>query len=253
MELGAGYGPWLVAGAIAARRRGIQDIRLYGVEAELGNYQAMRDHFVDNGIDPALHHLYHGAAGRQDGTLYWPLAPKGEEREHWGGRPQTRQNPELCAVRAYSLAGLLRNEAIWDLLHLDVQGDELTLLESCLPELKSRVRRLVIGTHSRKIEGDVLSLLYGEKFILEHEKPAKFLFSPKADNLEAMTLVDGTQVWFNPNAGSPASPVSVSTHRSVAEVVAQKFRVQLSKNELLLKLYRRFKNVLGVLRRRHAG
>ncbi len=34
--------------------------------------------------------------------------------------------------------------------------------------------------------------------VLENEKPSKFRYSPSAPTLEAMTFVDGIQVWRNP-------------------------------------------------------
>jgi hypothetical protein len=35
-------------------------------------------------------------------------------------------------------------------------------------------------------------------WVLENEKPAIFTFQPGAPSLEAMTRIDGTQVWRNP-------------------------------------------------------
>jgi hypothetical protein len=49
----------------------------------------------------------------------------------------------------------------------------------------------IIASHSRKIDGDLVE-------IGRNEKPARFSYSVEKDTLEAMTLVDGTQVWRNP-------------------------------------------------------
>src|SRR5579863_2110322 len=56
VELGAGYGRWLVsAGVLANRMRKDLHLRLIGVEAENGHFQMMRQHFIDNGINPDAH------------------------------------------------------------------------------------------------------------------------------------------------------------------------------------------------------
>jgi FkbM family methyltransferase len=205
MELGAGIGPWLVAGAIAAKRQGIRAIRLYGVEADAEHFQAMRQHFADNGIDSSLHQLYEGVAGIEDGTAYWPDSPV-ESREDWGNRPEAAGSRATYRgftgkshpIKSHSVVTLLRKERLWDLLHIDIQGDEVAICRSCLPELNRRVRRIVVGTHSRKIDAEMLVLLHDERWILEREMPTRFAFRADAPSLEAMTITDGTQIWLNP-------------------------------------------------------
>ena len=50
VELGAGYGPWLVFGAKAALRRGISNINLIAVEADLQRHQLLFTNLADNGL-----------------------------------------------------------------------------------------------------------------------------------------------------------------------------------------------------------
>lgn len=202
LELGAGFGPWSVAGASAARRRGIQDIRLCAVEADPQHFRFLRQHFADNGFDPDGHALFEGAVGVSAGIAWWPIAENSAEA--WGSRPIVADPNEgapsaerTMAVTVLSMVDLLRREPAWDLVHIDVQGDETALCQCSIEELNARVRWLIIGTHSRKIDGDLLDLLYRAGWLLEHEKPAKFVFTPQR-SLEEMTTVDGTQVWRNP-------------------------------------------------------
>src|SRR5689334_17320498 len=61
MELGAGFGPWSVAGGLAARQRGIKDIRLCAVEGDSQHFRFLRQHFADNGFDPDQHSLFEAA------------------------------------------------------------------------------------------------------------------------------------------------------------------------------------------------
>jgi hypothetical protein len=99
-------------------------------------------------------------------------------------------------------------EPSWDLVHIDVQGDEVEICRSCIDELNSRVRRVIAATHSRKLDGDFLELMFRAGWYLEHEKPAKFAFMPNRTALEAMTTIDGTQVWRNPRLLRPGDELS---------------------------------------------
>jgi hypothetical protein len=81
---------------------------------------------------------------------------------------------------------------------MDVQGTEVDLCRCCADLLSERVRYLVVGTHSRKLDGDLLEIMLNESWILENEKPCQFVFKADARTLETMTTLDGTQVWRNP-------------------------------------------------------
>ncbi len=62
VDLGAGFGRWLVKGATAVRQcHGDLPIRLIGVEAEPTHFEWLKQHFNDNGLDPAQHELIEAA------------------------------------------------------------------------------------------------------------------------------------------------------------------------------------------------
>jgi hypothetical protein len=84
MELGAGFGPWLIAGAVAARLRGINDIRLCAVEGDPTHFQFLRQHFTDNGFEPDRHALFEAAVGTKAGVVQWPIVE--DASEAWGCR-----------------------------------------------------------------------------------------------------------------------------------------------------------------------
>lgn len=203
MELGAGWAPWLVAGAHVARTRGITDIRLLGVEADPGHFAAMRQHLIDNAFDPDRHVLLHGAVGAVGGHACWPSVA--DPRNEWGLAPAEdggedylgRHFTDTIDVEIFAIAGLLEREPVWDLVHIDVQGGEVDLCQAIVIMLQERVRRLVIGTHSRVIDGALIALLQPRGWVLENEKPARMTFAAGAPTLEAMTTHDGTQVWRN--------------------------------------------------------
>jgi len=57
----------------------------------------------------------------------------------------------------------------------------------------------VIGTHSRKIEGDLMDLMVRAGWSLAREQPSKVSFGTGARSLSEMLIHDGTQVWRNPS------------------------------------------------------
>ncbi len=209
MELGAGLGPWIVAGGTGARSRGLEDIRLYAVEADPTHYRLLRQNLDDNGFPAERHVLLQAAVGAVAGKARWPVI--GDSREDWGTRPLEaaqaadgkadylgRSFRDFIDVDIVPMRDLVAREDRWDLVHIDVQGHEFDICKAALTELNARVHWLVLGTHSRLLDGQMISLLFSAGWMLENEKPAKFRFNQKAKSLEAMTIVDGVQVWRNP-------------------------------------------------------
>lgn len=88
-------------------------------------------------------------------------------------------------------------QTTWDLVHIDIQGHEVDVCQSGPRELTARARWLVIGTHSRKIDGDLIEMFWKAGWALEHEKPSRFAFRAESPTLEGMTGGDGKQVWWN--------------------------------------------------------
>lgn len=198
MELGAGWGPWIVAGAVAARNIGFRNISLMAVEGDPGHFAFLRQHLIDNGLNPDQHTLLQAAAGAKPGRARWPRV---EPRNSYGTRPVfgAEAHPsQTLDVPVLSITDLLHQQARWDLVHIDVQGSEVALCEAGLSTLNERAHWLVIGTHSRLTDGLLISLLTGAGWVLENEKPAIFDFRPNAPCLESLTRIDGTQVWRNP-------------------------------------------------------
>jgi len=210
MELGAGWGPWLVAGAVAARLRDLQNLRLLGVEADPGRFALMRQHFLDNDLDPAAHRLVCAAVGVDRGRARWPKIA--DPANAGGARPvrmaERMLNHEDAAymkgaiedfieVEIVPFADLLSEEPAWDLVHMDVQGWEARLCAGCVQALNTHVHWLVIGTHSRLIEGLLIDTLLTAGWILENEKPTRFHLDIGKSSIEQMTDVDGVQVWRN--------------------------------------------------------
>jgi FkbM family methyltransferase len=200
-ELGAGWGPWLVASLRGAELKGIDDVRLVGVEASADHFSFMRQHFEANGLDPDAFSLHRAIIAPADGVAQFPKLHVGAE--DYGAsavfNPNERDSAalrgELEEVRAIGLTSLLSDHERVDLIHMDIQGHEEDVIRSAMSSLNDRVRRMIIGTHSRSIEGHLLELLSGQGWICEYEQPCKL--QSTADG-HLIMVTDGEQVWRNP-------------------------------------------------------
>jgi hypothetical protein len=81
-----------------------------------------------------------------------------------------------------------------DLLHVDIQGGEADLVAGSLGVLADKVAYIVIGTHSRQIEGRLMDTLLGAGWTLEIERSAILVPGPSGP----VVSVDGVQGWRNP-------------------------------------------------------
>ena len=229
VELGAGWAPWLVTAARAAALRGINQVSLVGVEGCQEHFDFMITHFRDNGLDPERHRLIHGVVGTRDGMARFPLiadpafyygeraifanqaqvvtgngngsgsllrrlARKGFQAARRRIRTVVNGSNRTVQVRCFSLPTLLGPLTKVDLLHVDIQGDEYDVLASAPRVLRKKVKRLVIGTHSRAIEQKLLDELASQSMVLESEEAC--LFRQQDDRMELER--DGCQVWRNP-------------------------------------------------------
>ena len=206
LELGAGFGTWAICSAVAARNKGISNIRVHMVEGDPRHCESAIFHFRENGFEACADNIIHAAVGAEDGMARWPKFTGPASSDGWCNRPDLdhsgdylgRDHAEMMDVKVLSLRTLLEREPVWNLLHMDVQGHEADILLSSINEVCQKVRWIVVGTHSRKVEGDIIDLMIKRGFILENEKPCRFSWKSNMPTLEAMTTVDGVQVWRNP-------------------------------------------------------
>ena len=80
-----------------------------------------------------------------------------------------------------------------DLLHIDIQGAELDVVERSREFLRSNVAYMMIGTHSRRIEGRLMEALLDDGWVLEIERPAQL----SVRSGSPIVSVDGVQGWRN--------------------------------------------------------
>jgi FkbM family methyltransferase len=204
VELGASFGPWICTGAIVALRTGRTRIRLTAVEASRFLFELTASHLSDNEIttERADINLVHGAIATQPGTVYFPKVQTtgelgGQAINNLGEVDYLNRKIEHEQVRAYTLAEVLP-EGVTDLLHVDIQGSEATVLPANIALLNERVRAVFVGIHGRKIEGELLELFHTNGWRLIRERPTRFAPFPERADIAGWTTRDGGQYWRNP-------------------------------------------------------
>lgn len=201
IELGCGWGCWMNNTGAAARRAHLP-VALIGVEGDERHIAYAHEAASVNGFDPASVTLHHGIAAAGAGTALFPRQGHGDAS--WGLEPifhathtqvrdalRSGSHDELPMVPLLTLIGT--HERI-DLLHIDIQGGEADLIADCLQVLRERVAYLLVGTHSRQIEGRIVEFLSGSGWILEIERPAILSLAGR----HPVVTVDGVQGWRNP-------------------------------------------------------
>ncbi|SFE66751.1 FkbM family methyltransferase [Methylobacterium sp. 13MFTsu3.1M2] len=213
-ELGAGWGPWVSAAALCARRKGFQQTEILALEADQPRFEILRQHLALNGLVPResantgssagiVWRLMQGAVGLNDGVLYWPksddVTAAGRSTVSDLDKPHhfTGEDVAFEEVKAFSLNTILADLSRVDLLHVDIQGSEGTILPAAIDLLNSKVRSMFVGTHSRKIEGDFIEFFRGHGWVLTREKPCQFYSMAHGQDLTSSTYVDGGQLWRN--------------------------------------------------------
>jgi len=200
IELGCGWGCWITITGVAARRAGL-DIHLIGVEGDPGHILFAREATAANGFDPGQVELHHGIAAATAGTALFPR--QAEAGASWGLEPifgaTDAQRAEAQRANSHDVLPMLpldqlaEAHARIDLLHVDIQGGEASLIAGSLPILNDKIAYLLIGTHSRAIEGALFDTLLAAGWRLEIERPAIMTLSPAGPTV----TVDGVQGWRN--------------------------------------------------------
>ena len=201
VELGCGWGCWMNNSGVAARRTG-RRVHVIGIEGDPGHLEFAKEALDRNGFASHEYTLLRGVAAATDGVA---LFPRQETAGHnWGLEPVFAASQEQVeaavasgshdAIPMIPLTDAMASHTRVDLLHIDIQGGEAAVVESCLDVIGARVGYLMIGTHGRAIEERLFDLLTGAGWQLEVERPCFFTLVDNKPVLE----VDGVQGWRNP-------------------------------------------------------
>jgi FkbM family methyltransferase len=147
-ELGAGWAPWLVRAAFAARQvPAIKQIELVGVEADPTHFSWMKAHFLDNKLNPEQYHLLHGAVAENSIPLRFPKIDNPDE-DYGASLNTVTKNKEYVEVQGYPLTDVLdRFTGPVNFLHMDIQGAEYDVIPKAMDLLKAKVKAIMVGTH----------------------------------------------------------------------------------------------------------
>lgn len=148
VELGAGWAPWLVRAALAARQRPeITSLELLAVEADSTHFAWVQQHFADNGLRSPDFRFLHGAMAASAGTIRFPRITNPDEDYGASTRTATT-SPDFVEVTAYTLPDVLAYfSGPVDFIHVDIQGAEYDVLPPAFGLLNQRVRAVMVGTH----------------------------------------------------------------------------------------------------------
>ena len=207
VELGAGWGPWTTFVALCAKRAGFTTINLAAFEADRARFDILQRHLALNGVTGDRYNiaLFCAAAWWHDETMYWPAKSDALDagRAAASGRRPPRHDYrgvplDFKTIQGRSIARALKDLPAIDFLHVDIQGGEWELISRSLGYLSGHVRSMFVGTHSRKIEGDLIDLLRANGWHLMRERPCRFRTDlPRALTLAGETYHDGGQFWRN--------------------------------------------------------
>ncbi len=200
VELGCGWGCWLTNMGVAARARGLA-VDLIGIEGDRYHLQSARDVLQLNGFAPDQFALHHGVAGPKSGKAIFPV--HAVEGANWGAEPvfyppeQTlraaEKDPRVQVLDCFPLDQLSQGQPI-DLLHIDIQGAEYDYVHGNAQAMARHVRRVLIGTHSRILEGQLCAHFLSLGWQMEMERP---VIAPLVHG-KPETRIDGVQMWANP-------------------------------------------------------
>ena len=208
IELGCGWGCWMNNTGMAAKRTG-RKVHVIGIEGDEGHLEFAQEALARNGFAQSEYTLYRGVAAASAGSA---LFPRQEHAGHsWGLEPvfgaTKEQQDEAVANGSHDILPMISLESAIgdrdriDLLHIDIQGGEAALIESCLSLLNEKVAYVLIGTHSKHIEGRLYDILTPAGWLIEMERPAFY----QVKNWIPELIVDGVQAWRNPRFVPPGS------------------------------------------------
>lgn len=205
IELGAGWGRWLVNGAAAARQRGLL-FHLIGAEAEPAHFEWLELHLKDNEVPAERATLYQAAVAGADGCVGFHV---GDSREWYGqAMAELREEPQrllgdsgetvtrtIVAVEAIGIETILRGLEQVDLIDADIQGAEAEVMEAGADAIDRAVKRVHIGTHSRDNEARLRSLFTTLRWDNINDYAS---LATSETPWGAVNFQDGVQTWVNP-------------------------------------------------------
>lgn len=220
IELGAGYGRWMVNAAVGVRLMNPVPVKLVAVEAEPIHYTWIKEHFADNGINPKNHQIINKAVSPKTSLVrFWIGNPS-----EWYGQmiahdqtyshsdvlkfhinslirpllPNRRRIPEdkkTIFMKSISLNRILSDHQIVDLVSMDIQEMEFLVIEDSLRQLNQKVKKIHIATHLPELEEKIRALMHHNKW--KNSVDYRCMSTNKTPYGD-IYFQDGIQTWINP-------------------------------------------------------
>jgi hypothetical protein len=189
MTLGACYGAQAVGACLTLRQINPMPYKLVAVEPDPENFQWLRQHMVDNDIDPEAHWLVPMAISNHNDPVLFPVGSPGSGANNCvatndpGERqmlvesiiskgksaevlrelmlhnstgivknmlPEGEAMGEIKSLSSITLRDLLGPFDLVDYVEADMQQSEILVFPPCLDILREKVRRIHIGTHGKE-------------------------------------------------------------------------------------------------------
>ncbi|MEM1211904.1 MAG: FkbM family methyltransferase [Planctomycetota bacterium] len=207
VELGAGFGRWITrAGVLCQRLKAgpVGPVTLVGVEAEPDHFAMMRQHLNDNGLlqhAGVTCHLHPTAVDAQSGEVPFHIGHPDQwygqaiARGDAAGKMQAFPQASIQNVTALALDQILEPFDHVDLLDLDIQGAEHTVLAAAADTLQQKVQRVHIGTHSNALEAELRTLFNAMGWQIHYDFACGQTVDTEWGNIP---FGDGVQTWINP-------------------------------------------------------
>jgi len=200
VELGSGIGVWSNICGRAAKMRGLE-VMLLGVEGDKNHVEVSEKILMANCFEKKEYKVIHGiVANRGNMALFQKTESSTID---WGKEPifddegkvfeQAKKSGKYESVPVFSLDKLMGAAEQIDLLHVDIQGGEETIFVNNEYLLNKKVKSILIGTHSRIIEGKLFEFFYKLGWNLVAERA----LIGEVNNGRIKNVVDGVQYWEN--------------------------------------------------------
>jgi FkbM family methyltransferase len=219
IEVGAGFGPWLVVAGAAINQRSKISYQLVGVEADIYRFNWMKQHFIDNNIDLKGHCFFHGVVNEMGRAVWFDV---GDSKKSYGATILRGNNiPTLWKdgvrgwlrfllhrrklrkieairperVRAYRLSKILKKFSKVDFVDMDIQGVEGEVVRESISELNKKVKMIHIGTHNHEVEDYLFKTFVTHGWdCIWNFKNGRIQPTPYGE----IQFSDGVQTWVNP-------------------------------------------------------
>lgn len=207
VELGGGYASRCVDANAALKRYNPLPARFVVVEAEPTHFLWAREHMRVNGIDPDEHWMINAAVSDScqpvlflvgEGVYYNSIIDEQESLSYCDKIVETGMEKEamrnlICTgqlgakipykslagehihdvkfVSARPLSDILQPLGTVDLLDVDIQGSEVTVLPAAIKSINRKVKRLHLGTHGAAIHTFMWEMFFENEWICEYDYP----------------------------------------------------------------------------------